>query len=234
MALEHGWLPGGARSPVARYGWLTLPARWLARLSDHVPREVDGLRGGEAASDAATGQASVGEAGEAGEVDPFESFVRRFERQILNYLWRMTGDEQAAYDLTQEVFVRAWQHFATISQYNQPCAWLFRVATNLAVTHNTSRNRRAGPLSEISRIAGDDAPGVSDSARRFAESELVRQVLLQLSPKRRGALVLREVYGLSTAEVGEALGMSETAVRMAISRAREQFRALYLAEEGPA
>jgi RNA polymerase sigma-70 factor (ECF subfamily) len=60
----------------------------------------------------------------------------------------------------------------------------------------------------------------------------VRQVLLQLPPRRRAALVLREVYGLSTAEVGAALGMSETAVRMAISRAREQFRALYREGEG--
>ena len=50
---------------------------------------------------------------------------------------------------------------------------------------------------------------------------------MQLPPKRRAALVLREVYGLSTAEVGEALGMSEPAVRMALSRGRDQFRQLY-------
>jgi RNA polymerase sigma-70 factor (ECF subfamily) len=78
----------------------------------------------------------------------------------------------------------------------------------------------------------NDAPGASDPARHFAESEVVRQVLLQLPSRRRAALVLREVYGLSTAEVGKVLGMSETAVRMAISRAREQFRALYREGEG--
>jgi RNA polymerase sigma-70 factor (ECF subfamily) len=78
----------------------------------------------------------------------------------------------------------------------------------------------------------DDMPDSNDPARRFAESEVVRQVLLRLPPKRRAALVLREVYGLSTGEVGAALGMSETAVRMAISRAREQFRTLYREGEG--
>jgi RNA polymerase sigma-70 factor (ECF subfamily) len=175
-----------------------------------------------------TAQASASEASEC------EPFVLRFERQILNYLWRMTGEEQSAYDLTQEVFFRAWQRFATISRYEQPRTWLFRVATNLARTHNTSRNRRAAPLSDISLLTGDDVPGASDPARRVVQSELVRQVLLQLPPKGRAALVLREVDGLSTAEVGEALGMSETAVRMAISRARKQFRALYLREKGPA
>jgi RNA polymerase sigma-70 factor (ECF subfamily) len=167
----------------------------------------------------------------ASDTDEFETFVHRHERKTLNYLWRMTGDEQSAYDLTQEVFVRAWRHFGVISQYEQPHAWLFRVATNLALRHNSSRRRQATPISNISELP-NDAPGASDPARGFAESELVRQILLRLPLRRRAALVLREVYGLSTAEVAAALGMSETAVRMAISRAREQFRTLYREVEG--
>jgi len=228
MTLEHVWLPGGWRSPVACSGWRAVPARWLAQLSDRLLHLLTTLRSDENLPLADATQASASAAGE------FEPFVRRFERQILNYLWRVTGEEQSAYDLTQEVFFRAWQRFATISRYEQPRAWLFRVATNLAVTYNTGRNRWTDRLSDISLFAGDDAPGASDPARRFAESEIVRQVLRQLPPKGRAALVLREVYGLSTAEVGEALGMSETAVRMAISRARERFRTLYLRGEGPA
>ncbi|HEV2460622.1 MAG TPA: RNA polymerase sigma factor [Ktedonobacterales bacterium] len=226
MAPEYVRLSDRGQS-AAPSGWLAAPAHWLARLSDRrlhlptTPQRDEGL------PPADTAQARASEAGE------FERFVRRFERQILNYLWRMTGEEQSAYDLTQEVFFRAWQRFATISRYEQPRTWLFRVATNLARTHNTSRNRRAAPLSDLSLLTGDDAPGASDPARRFAQSDLVRQVLLQLPPKGRAALVLREVDGLSTAEVGDALGMSETAVRMAISRARKQFRALYLCEKGP-
>src|SRR5579883_2153372 len=44
------------------------------------------------------------------EVAAFEELVHRYERLVLNYLWRMTGEEQSAYDLTQETFLRAWQH----------------------------------------------------------------------------------------------------------------------------
>ena len=50
----------------------------------------------------------------------FEAFFRRHERNIFGYLWRMTGDEQAAYDLSQETFVRAWQHFDRIASYERP------------------------------------------------------------------------------------------------------------------
>jgi RNA polymerase sigma-70 factor, ECF subfamily len=221
MALEHIWLSDRWR-PVERPGWLVASARWLTRQTGLQRRRSTSLSSDERAQPVETAQGSASEAGE------FESFVRRFERQILNYLWRMTGEEQSAYDLTQEVFLRAWRHFSSISQYEQPLSWLFRVATNLALTHNSSRKRQVAPMSALQ----DDMPGASDPARHFAESEVVRQILLQLPPRRRAALVLREVYGLSTAEVGAALGMSETAVRMAISRAREQFRALYCEGEG--
>ncbi|HEY7022044.1 MAG TPA: RNA polymerase sigma factor [Ktedonobacterales bacterium] len=227
MALEHIWLSDRWR-PVERPGWLAASARWLTRQTDLRQRHIISSWDDERAQAAGDIQKSASQADVA---DVFESFVRRFERQMLNYLWRMTGEEQSAYDLTQEVFLRAWRHFAAISQYEQPRAWLFRVATNLALTHNSSRKRQAPPLSDISLLP-DDMPDSNDPARRFAESEAVRQVLLRLPPRRRAALVLREVYGLSTTEVGAALGISETAVRMAISRAREQFRALYREGEG--
>ena len=46
--------------------------------------------------------------------------------RFFGYLWRVTGEEQTAYDLSQETFVRAWQHFRTIKSYERPDAWLLR------------------------------------------------------------------------------------------------------------
>src|SRR4051812_1776109 len=65
----------------------------------------------------------------------FEAFFARHEREVVGYLWRMTGDEQAARDLTQETFLRAWQRFDQLRGFDQPKAWLFRVATHLALNH---------------------------------------------------------------------------------------------------
>lgn len=162
------------------------------------------------------------------EIAAFEAFVQRYERLILNYLWRMTGEEQSAYDLLQETFLRAWEQFPKIARYQNPRAWLFRVATNLALS---LRARRQGPVGMALPLDATNDPGASDPARHVVESELVRQTLQTLAPRSRAMLVLREVYGLSIEEIAGVLEMSRDAVKMALCRAREQFRTTYEREE---
>jgi RNA polymerase sigma-70 factor (ECF subfamily) len=160
--------------------------------------------------------------------EPFEGFVHQHERVILNYLWRVLGNEQSAYDLTQETFVRAWQHFEQISHYEQPRAWLFRIATNLALNH---KRRQAHPVGATVPLDEQRHLESLDPAAHVAEREQVQLILQRLPPKRRAALVLREVYGLPVEQVGQILGMRRDAVKMTLSRARAQFRQLYLQEE---
>jgi RNA polymerase sigma factor (sigma-70 family) len=161
-------------------------------------------------------------------IEEFEIFFRRFEPLISGYLRRMIGDEQSAYDLSQEAFFRAWQHFAEIKEYPNPRSWLFRVATNLAINHlrHTRIVCAATPLDEENAPAGDDPTA------HVAERDLVQQTLLLLPPKQRALLVLREVYGLTCEEAGNLLGLSHAAARAQICRAREQFRQLYLRKDG--
>lgn len=215
---------GAARRRVWRWVWRPALVRFAASQPAEPAAHTARPRRAQA------GEGSIG-AGSLG--DECERFIRQHERPILNYLWRMTGNEQAAYDLAQEVFLRAWQRFPTISRYEQPRGWLFRVATNLALTYlrrHTTPSASATSLDPTRDAAHD--PAASDPARRVAETDQVRRVLLQLTPKRRAALVLREVYGLSCAEVAATLAMSGPSVRMALHRAREQFRDLYTLAEG--
>jgi RNA polymerase sigma-70 factor (ECF subfamily) len=195
--------------------WSSVPGRvWPALARAHAAQATGAMDGASASHPGAALMA-------------YEPFVHQHERAILNYLWRMVGDEELAYDLTQETFLRAWQRWETIRGYEQPRAWLFRVATNLARSHL----RRRSPLGQrVAMPDGDAGPATSDPAWRFAEADQVRDALLQLSPKRRAALVLREVYQFSAAEIGAMLGMREAAVRMTVHRARVQFRALYPSE----
>ena len=203
------------RRLITAKGWLG--SRWLALLErDHPP-----------AADGTEHQADAYAASNTNAAE-FEAFFLRYDRQITSYLWRMTGDEQVASELAQETFLRAWQHFAAVSQYEQPLAWLFRVATNLARQHH---RRHSAPVGMATTLDATTDPASSDPTLRFAEQDLVRQTLLQLPVHQRAALILREVYGLSCAEVGSMLNVSRDAVKMLLWRAREQFRVRYLREE---
>ncbi len=153
--------------------------------------------------------------------DPFEAFVAAHEDALFAYLWRITGDESAAYDLRQETFIRAWRNFARVRGYERPLAWLYRVATNLAL--NYRRDHRAGAT-----LSGmEDEFSASDHAGRVALRDQVRATLLALPPRERAALALREGQGLSCDEVAQALGVSPSAARTLLWRARERFRDLY-------
>jgi RNA polymerase sigma-70 factor, ECF subfamily len=193
--------------------------RWNADLT-----EITGAPGKTLASASADDTASAS----ARQFPSFEAFFRQHERDIFGYLWRITGDEQAAYDLSQETFVRAWQHFDRIVTYERPGGWLFRVATNLALTH---QKRAAAPVGAAQPFSMADDPSVSDPAWRLAESEAIRATLLALPPQQRAALVLREVCGFSCAEVAEMLGVTLAAAKMTLSRGRDAFRARYTREE---
>ena len=192
--------------------------------AERAPREAAEAAGGERTAEAASAEPR----GPGG----FEAFFAEHQRRIFGYLIRLTGDEQTAHDLTQETFLRAWLHFARIAQYDAPVAWLFRVATNLAVSH---QRRRGSPVGSAQLFGDDSGPVRSDPTRHYVERDAIQQTLMELSENQRAALVLREVYGLSCEEIARALGISRDAAKVTLFRARERFRARYgKAEEGAA
>lgn len=177
----------------------------------------------------ATGDTSQAEEPTPSHLESFESFFRHYEQDIFGYLWRMTGEEQAAYDLSQEAFLRAWQCFERIRGYDQPGSWLFRVATNLALNHLSRRRLAARILGPLGSVGSSEL--ATDPTARLADDAQVREILLALPARPRAVLVLHDVYGFSTEEIGDTLGMTLAAVRMALCRARERFRLRYRSEE---
>ena len=201
-----------------RWGWVGWrPALLATRAHDSAQERYGQLR-------------TTGAAG-ATDGDPtaaFEAFFREHERAVYALLWRLTGDSQAARDRTQETFLRAWRHFERVRAYEQPRAWLLRVATNLA---RTSHRREPAAALSTDTLTEAETPARSDPTQRLAERDLVQRTLLALPPNQRAALTLREVYGFSCEEIGEALGISRDAVKMALFRGREGFRRRYLRRE---
>lgn len=208
-----GW---GARGQARTRRW---NLRWLMALRSE---RVTGAPEPEAQRSAPADATSQGPTSAA---PSFEAFYQRHERAIFGYLWRVCGDEQTANDLTQEVFFRAWRAFEKLHSYERPEAWLFRVATNLAL--NERRHQRiAGPAATLEgheRTSGD-------YAAQLAERASLRAALEGLPARQRAAFILRELYGHSCDEIAETLGLTRAAAKMTLSRARERLRTLYLKE----
>lgn len=202
---------------------------WNRRVRAALPRSmlqwfaVRGRQRGMANDHVSQGEVATGER--------FEWFFHTYETAIFGYLWRMTGDREVASDLTQETFVRAWQRFSTISSYDAPRSWLFRVATHLALNYARQSRTRATVDSWAAVEPAYDTPAQADHADQIVDRDAIRVILLSLPPRERAALILHAVYGYSCAEAARALSISLSAAKVALWRGREHFRARYLGEE---
>jgi RNA polymerase sigma-70 factor (ECF subfamily) len=154
------------------------------------------------------------------------SLFCQYSGPICRYLARLTGDRQRAEDLTQETFVRAYAALERGAQWDNPRAWLYRVASRLAI--NEHRRRKLIQWLPLWSTEVDPVPGVEAT---IAERLAVREALDALPLKYRIPLVLYASEGYSIAEVAAMLELSSSAVKVRLYRARDKFRRVYRARE---
>ncbi len=163
----------------------------------------------------------------ASSVDLSQAVVDLFDahhQAIFGYLYRMAGrDRELAEELTQETFLKAFQARDQLPRIVNHRAWLYRVATNLALNARKRRSRfRWLPWSRAPEAR------TSIDALQGAEIRLdLERALDRLPPSLRAPLLLSAVQGLSAREIAQALEISEGAVRTRLYRAREQLRAIF-------
>ncbi len=172
----------------------------------------------------------------AGDQAAFEAIVQRYERQIYNFIYRMMGDPDDAYDLTQDCFVRAYRSLGNTNAELNVSAWLHRIASNACLDVLRRRKRiRWLPWDNAKHEHLLEDGGVDDPERNLVAGETttaVQATLNRMTPRNRAALVMREYEGLSCEEIGDILGLSRSAVKSVLFRGREEFRKLYDATEG--
>lgn len=164
-----------------------------------------------------------------GDIAAFETLLRRYERQIYAFNFRMMGRNAAdAADLTQETFIKAYRALDRTSDLLHVSAWLHRIAANCC----RDEWRRRGRTHCQPWDAGVHDAMFSSRAEENPESvilqkeadERVQAVLDRMKPRNRQALVLREYAGLSCGEIGTIMGVSHKAIKSVLFRAREEFR----------
>ncbi|MFL7791174.1 MAG: RNA polymerase sigma factor [Anaerolineae bacterium] len=155
-----------------------------------------------------------------------DTLFRQYEQPICSYLTRLTGSAARAQELTQETFIRAYRALLRGEQWDNPRAWLYRVASRLATDDHRRRK-----LLEWLPLSGEE-PALEPSIEATATRRIAVQAALDTLPsKYRIPLVLHVYTGCTVAEIAQTLGLSESGVKSRLSRAREKFRRAYGQEE---
>ncbi|MGN6168293.1 MAG: RNA polymerase sigma factor, partial [Solirubrobacteraceae bacterium] len=152
----------------------------------------------------------------AGDVGAFDALVRRYEARVYRVALRVLGNPSDAQDAVQEAFVQAWQSLGRLRADGAFAGWLYRITTSRCADLLGAR-RPAEPL-ESSAVSSD--PGPARLAELADEQEALKRAIVRLPFDQRAALVLREFAGLSYEEVAEVLGVSLSAVKGRLYRAR--------------
>jgi RNA polymerase sigma-70 factor (ECF subfamily) len=173
----------------------------------------------------------------AGREESFAELVRRYQRPIAAYVYRMVGDYDLALDLTQEVFIKVYASLARYRSEYKFSTWIYRIAHNAAIDHlrryNPGRTEELEHDSEehgrFEKPFASSAPSpeqLSEKAERRAEIE---EVVRSLPSAYRELIVLRHAQDMSYDEIAEVTGLPLGTVKNRIFRARETMRAELLA-----
>ncbi len=170
-------------------------------------------------------------AARGGDPDAFARLVEQHEGRIYRLALRMTLSPDDAAELTQEAFLSAWRALPSFRGRSSFSTWLYRLAYNACIDFlRREKRRRAIFADPIETWAGDireEPDGRSDPARlleRQSDREAVRAGLAALSEAHRQVLTLRELEGLSYAEIADLIGVSEGTVKSRLNRARLALR----------
>jgi RNA polymerase sigma-70 factor (ECF subfamily) len=163
----------------------------------------------------------------AGDERAFETLVERYEAPLRRLAFGFLRDRQLAEDVSQETFLQAYQKLSTLGRGGAFRSWLYRIAVN-RVHDELRRLTRQGEVSgeETERsLEKTPAPG---SLQGLVESrELGRQLaaaIARLDGKHRTPLILKEVQGMTYAEIAQLLGWPMGTVQIRIHRARLRLR----------
>ena len=162
----------------------------------------------------------------SGDQAAFEELVRATHAETYTLAYRLTGDEEDARDVVQETYLRAYRGLKQFRGDAQFTTWLYRITANCASTHLGRRAKHRHEELVDDAPLPDERPEADPQYR--AENEALRNRLRsaidRLPPRLRAVVVLRDIYDLPHEAIATELGISETAAKVRLHRARRRLR----------
>jgi RNA polymerase sigma-70 factor, ECF subfamily len=165
----------------------------------------------------------------AGDEKAYRELVELYQGQVYSVVLRMVRRREDAEDLTQETFVRMFRALERYDPQRPFAAWLFTIASRLAIDH--IRRRKVQPISLTQREAGSDeeydievpdpGPTPDEVTSRTEEERRTEELIRSLPPHYRIVVMLRHQRDMAYEEIAEALHLPLGTVKARIHRARE-------------
>ena len=168
---------------------------------------------------------------QGGDEEAFQELVRRFKEPIVSFAMRMLNDHDKAVDVAQETFINVFTHADGYRPVATFSSWLYRIAYNLTI--NEIRRQRRQPIVSLERGGFDDAdggrsrvepreerPSVEEEMLATERQEAVRRCVAALPAKYRGALVMKDMEGMTFEEIAGVLDCPPSTVKSRVMRGR--------------
>jgi RNA polymerase sigma-70 factor (ECF subfamily) len=159
-----------------------------------------------------------------GDRDAFDELVRLTHADTYTLAYRLCGNEEDARDVVQDAYLRAYKGLKRFRGDAMFTTWMYRITANCANTHMGRRQKhRHDELSdtvEDTDLARDPVAQADVMSLRRDLSE----ALEELSPQLRAVVLLRDVYELPHEDIATELGITETAAKVRLHRARRQLK----------
>ena len=168
-----------------------------------------------------------------GDREAFRDLVERYQRKIAALALGMLRNREDALDVVQEAFTKAYQNLPRFKGDAGFYTWVYRIAYNLCIDHQRRETKApAVPIDDDERgeqraevkVDGADRDPSFDRARDAQIGRRVREAISELTPDHRAVILLREVEGLSYAEISEVLQCPKGTVMSRLHYARRQLQ----------
>lgn len=163
-----------------------------------------------------------------GEQPAFEVLFERYNDRICRYMSRMVGDDGIGCELTQEVFLKAWEALPGLRDPSRFASWLYRIATNRAYNYQQhARLLHLIPWEEYAMKTEAGNNSIAGPEEQVEEAELLKLALARVSPTYRPCLILYVVEEYSQRQIAELLQIKEASIGRYVSRGKEELRQFY-------
>lgn len=171
----------------------------------------------EEVEDAAPAVTGIVAEAKEGSVPAFEALYREHVGRVYALCLRLTADPSAAEELTQDVFVRAWERLSGFRGESSFGTWLHRIAVNVVLGRRRSEGRRAARILSTGDLTLYERPQPASGPGERLDLEEAMRVLPEAS---RQVFVLHEVEGYTHQEIAEQTGRAEGTCKALLHRAR--------------